>query len=168
MVGLGCLLVVCVQKLVVVVSADASLNPWGFAMGNLIRAAGATLLAAWPVLKCSSKVDVLRLVPQAVAALGKVAAPTPRQDYEPTLRLLCSDNNLVQFGHLLFRQVASEEGGRLPAGGIVLEGLDFGQTEAHPFGVGDELQLLQRTDVITPAAGYASCQRQESDLFVVS
>jgi hypothetical protein len=112
-------------------------------MGNVFRATGVTLLAAWPVLICSSKVDVLRLVPQAVAALGKVAAPTPRQDYEPTLRLLCSDNNLVQFGHLLFRQVASEEGGRLPAGGTVLEGLDFGQTEARPFGVGDELQLLQ-------------------------
>ena len=53
---------------------------------------------------CSSKVlNVLRLVPQEVAAFGKVAATTPRQSREPTFRLLRSDNDLVQFGCLPFR-----------------------------------------------------------------
>src|SRR5260370_9370297 len=64
--------------------------------------------------------------------------------------------------------MAPEEGGRLPAGGTFLKGLDLGQTKASSLGVGDELQSLQRADVVTSAAGHTSRRWQESDLFVVT
>jgi hypothetical protein len=58
--------------------------------------------------------------------------------------------------------------GALPRGTLLPEGRDLAQAETSLLGVGDELELFQRGEVITSRASYPLRWRQDADLFVVA
>jgi hypothetical protein len=103
-----------------------------------------------------------------VDAFGKISASTARQRREPALRLVHSEQDLVKFSSLSHYEIAPDSGGRFSAGRSFLERLNLPQAETRLLGVSDELKLFQRGKVITSAATYPLCWRQDADLFVVA